>query len=143
MYAIQSKVYKMGLATDWSWTEEEIQIMKDYYETSTVPEMLEKLPNRTHDGIVKKAMALTTDKKIKPEDMTLEKFSSLLYTADIPDPDILIRTSGEQRISNYLLWQLAYTELFFTETLWPDFSKTELSDIIEQFSNRERRYGKS
>ena len=92
---------------------------------------------------VKKAMMLVSDKKIKPEDMTLEKFSSLLYTADIPDPDILIRTSGEQRISNYLLWQLAYTELFFTDTLWPDFDKKELIDIIQKFSTRERRYGKS
>lgn len=92
---------------------------------------------------VKKAMALVSDKKAKPEDMTLEKFSTLLYTADIPDPDILIRTSGEQRISNYLLWQLAYTELFFTSTLWPDFDKAELMDIIQKFSTRERRYGKS
>lgn len=92
---------------------------------------------------VKKAMKLTSDEKIKPEDMTSEMFSSLLYTADIPDPDILIRTSGEQRISNYLLWQLAYTELFFTDTLWPDFDKAELMDIIQKFSTRERRYGKS
>lgn len=92
---------------------------------------------------VKQAMRLTADGKIKPEDMTLDEFSSLLYTADIPDPDILIRTSGEQRISNYLLWQLAYTELFFTDTLWPDFDKAELMDIIQKFSTRERRYGKS
>jgi len=92
---------------------------------------------------VKSAMSLAADKKIMPEEMTAEKFSSLLYTADIPDPDILIRTSGEQRISNYLLWQLAYTELFFTDTLWPDFNKDELLSIIEKFSTRERRYGKS
>lgn len=92
---------------------------------------------------VKKAMKLATDKKMNPEDMTDEKFSSLLYTADIPDPDILIRTSGEQRISNYLLWQLAYTELFFTDTLWPDFDKEELLSIIKNFNLRERRYGKS
>ena len=92
---------------------------------------------------VKKAMTLAADKKLAPKDMTSEKFSSLLYTADIPDPDILIRTSGEQRISNYLLWQLAYTELFFTDTLWPDFDKAELIDIIQKFSTRERRYGKS
>lgn len=92
---------------------------------------------------VKQAMRLAVDKKINSEDMTLDKFSSLLYTADIPDPDILIRTSGEQRISNYLLWQLAYTELFFTNTLWPDFDKAELMDIIQKFSTRERRYGKS
>lgn len=77
------------------------------------------------------------------DDITPELISSNIYTRDIPDPDILIRTSGEQRISNYLLWQIAYTELFFTSTLWPDFNKTELDNIIKDFNNRERRYGKS
>ena len=77
------------------------------------------------------------------EDISAEMVTNRLYTKDIPDPDILIRTSGEQRISNYLLWQIAYTELFFTNTLWPDFSKEELLSIIEQFNNRERRYGKN
>lgn len=91
---------------------------------------------------VKKAAQMVLDKKIGINDLSQETFSSLLYTADIPDPDILIRTSGEQRISNYLLWQIAYTELFFTETLWPDFDKQELQCIIEKFNNRERRYGK-
>lgn len=90
-----------------------------------------------------RAMQLAIEKKIKPNELTQDIFSSLLYTAHIPDPDILIRTSGEQRISNYLLWQLAYTELFFTDTLWPDFDKPELLDIIKKFSTRERRYGKS
>ncbi len=75
--------------------------------------------------------------------ITTKTISDALYTKDIPDPDILIRTSGEKRISNYLLWQLAYTELFFTDTLWPDFSKNELCDIIQAFRNRERRYGKN
>lgn len=81
--------------------------------------------------------------ELKVEDITQESFSSALYTKGIPDPDILIRTSGEQRISNYLLWQIAYTELFFTNTLWPDFGKDELWDIIKKFSSRERRYGKN
>lgn len=66
----------------------------------------------------------------------------MLYTKDIPDPDILIRTSGEHRISNYLLWQLAYAEMFFTDTLWPDFSRKELEQIIQDYQTRERRYGK-
>lgn len=92
---------------------------------------------------VKKTAQLVLDKKLDINDITAQKFSSLLYTAQIPDPDILIRTSGEQRISNYLLWQIAYTELFFTDTLWPDFGIEELSDIIKKFKNRERRYGKS
>ena len=79
------------------------------------------------------------NKNITVEDISMEMINNNLYTKDIPDPDILIRTSGEQRISNYLLWQLAYTELFFTNTLWPDFKKDELLDIINQFNNRERR----
>jgi undecaprenyl diphosphate synthase len=66
-----------------------------------------------------------------------------LFTADIPDPDLLIRTSGEQRISNFLLWQCAYSELVFTKTLWPDFSKHDLEQAIDEFCDRERRYGAS
>ncbi|MBO5038190.1 MAG: isoprenyl transferase, partial [Alphaproteobacteria bacterium] len=89
---------------------------------------------------VKKTALLVAEKKVKIDDIDQAFFSSNLYTADIPDPDILIRTSGEQRISNYLLWQLAYTELFFTNTLWPDFNKNELLTILKNFSTRERRY---
>jgi undecaprenyl diphosphate synthase len=66
-----------------------------------------------------------------------------MFTADIPDPDLLIRTSGEQRISNFLLWQCAYSELVFTKTLWPDFSKRDLEQAIDEFCGRERRYGAS
>lgn len=81
--------------------------------------------------------------QLKPENIDEAKFSSVLYTAGIPDPDLLIRTSGEERLSNYLLWQLAYTELYFTPTLWPDFSESELKKIIDEYNERERRYGKS
>jgi len=70
-------------------------------------------------------------------------FSAMLYTAGVPDPDLVIRTSGEQRISNYLLWQIAYAEFCFTDTLWPDFTKKELMNIIDNFKQRERRYGKA
>ena len=66
-----------------------------------------------------------------------------LYTSDIPDPDLIVRTSGEQRISNFLLWQSAYAEFVFTDVLWPDFSREKLEDSIEEFSRRERRYGAS
>lgn len=72
---------------------------------------------------------------------TEEYFDSFLMTKDLPDPDILIRTSGEQRISNFLLWQSAYTEFFFTETLWPDFQKSDLENAIADFQGRDRRYG--
>jgi len=91
---------------------------------------------------VKRVAKSVIDGKLQIDDITDNVFSSFLYTAGIPDPDILIRTSGEQRISNYLLWQIAYSELFFTETLWPDFGKEELSNIIKEFNKRERRYGK-
>lgn len=75
------------------------------------------------------------------EELDEKKFESYLDTADIPDPDLMIRTSGEQRISNYLLWQLAYTELYFTDVPWPDFTKKELVKAIEDYNNRDRRYG--
>ena len=77
------------------------------------------------------------------QDIDEQTFSAMLYTGGVPDPDLLIRTSGEQRISNYLLWQIAYSELFFTKTLWPDFAKEEFKSIIENYQTRERRYGKA
>ena len=79
---------------------------------------------------------------ISANDIDIKMFSDMLYTRNMPDPDLVIRTSGEQRISNYLLWQIAYSEFFFTPTLWPDFSKAELEKIIADFNSRERRYGK-
>lgn len=75
------------------------------------------------------------------EELDERKFQGYLDTADIPDPDLLIRTSGEQRISNYLLWQIAYTELYFTNVPWPDFTKEELVKAIEDYNSRDRRYG--
>jgi undecaprenyl diphosphate synthase len=79
--------------------------------------------------------------KISPEDITEDMISKSLDTGDIPDPDLLIRTSGEQRISNFLLWQLAYSEMYFTDTAWPDFKKPQLMEAIEAFNGRDRRYG--
>lgn len=73
--------------------------------------------------------------------VTEKKLSSYLYTADLPDPDLLIRTSGEQRISNFLLWQLAYSELYFTEVYWPDFDKAELLKAVAVYQQRKRRFG--
>jgi len=78
---------------------------------------------------------------ISPEEITEELFSSYLNTAGIPDPELLIRTSGELRISNYLLWQIAYTELYITPKLWPEFDKEDLYEAIIDFQNRERRFG--
>lgn len=81
--------------------------------------------------------------EMKVKDINIETFGNALYTAGIPAPDLLVRTSGEERISNFLLWQLAYTEFYFTPTLWPDFNEKELKQIIEQYQTRERRYGQS
>lgn len=92
---------------------------------------------------VKKIAAKVKEGSMDISQITQDAFSEELYTKEIPDPDVLIRTSGEQRISNYLLWQSAYTELFFTNILWPDFGKDELLDIINKFNQRERRYGKN
>lgn len=80
---------------------------------------------------------------ISPEDIDIKMFSDMLYTKDIPNPDLLIRTSGEQRLSNYLLWQCAYSEFYFSDSLWPDFSREELEKIIVNYNQRERRYGKA
>lgn len=96
------------------------------------------------DEIVRGIRKLTQDAvdgKVKPEEINERLFEDYLDTAGIPDPDFLIRTSGEQRLSNYLLWQLAYTEFYFTEVPWPDFHKPELLKAIEKYNERDRRYG--
>ena len=79
---------------------------------------------------------------VKPEDINEEIISDYLDTKGIPDPDLLIRTSGEERLSNFLLWQLAYTEFYFTDVLWPDFNREELIKAVEKYSKRDRRFGK-
>ncbi len=78
---------------------------------------------------------------VRPEDIDEDMVSSYLYTSGIPDPDLIIRTSGEMRLSNFLLWQSAYTEFYFTETLWPDFGREEFIKAINDFKRRERRFG--
>jgi len=78
---------------------------------------------------------------LSPEEIDEQTFAESLFTASIPDPDLLIRTSGEKRISNFLLWQLAYAEFVFVNTLWPDFSKQDFEDAIREYHGRERRYG--
>jgi undecaprenyl diphosphate synthase len=78
---------------------------------------------------------------IAAEDLDESRFAGFLYTAGQPDPDLLIRTSGEMRVSNYLLWQIAYAEIYVTETLWPDFRRRHLLDAVLAYQKRERRYG--
>ena len=90
----------------------------------------------------KKIASLSSEKKISASEVNENFFAEFLNTQNIPDPELLIRTSGELRISNFLLWQIAYTELYFTETLWPDFTREELYRAIADYQRRERRFGK-
>ncbi len=92
---------------------------------------------------MRKAVEAAQEGKIRPEDVTEQLVSSLMTTAQIPDPDLLIRTSGEYRISNFLLWQLAYSELYFTDCLWPEFTEEEFYKAIVDYQKRERRFGKT
>lgn len=92
--------------------------------------------------MVRKIAALVKDGEIAPEDITENMIEESLDTAGLPDPDLMIRTSYELRISNYLLWQLAYAEFYFTEVPWPDFDEKELQKAVEEYGQRERRFGK-
>ena len=90
---------------------------------------------------VKRLAQDCVDQKGKPEDIDEKLYAAYLDTRELPDPDLLIRTSGELRLSNYLLWQLAYSEFYFTDVPWPDFTKEELIRAIEHYNSRERRFG--
>ena len=98
----------------------------------------------SRDELVRAARKMAADcveGKLEPGKIDEAVFESYLDTHDIPDPDLLIRTSGEQRLSNYLLWQLAYSEFYFTDVPWPDFTKEELEKAIEEYNHRHRRFG--
>ena len=98
----------------------------------------------SRDEITRAVRRMMTDcqaGKLSPEDVDESVIAGYLDTRELPDPDLLIRTSGEQRLSNYLLWQLAYTEFYFTDVLWPDFNKEELVKAIEKYNGRDRRFG--
>lgn len=98
----------------------------------------------SRDEITRAVQKMAEDVKqgsLLPADITEQTISSYLDTKGIPDPDLMIRTSGEQRLSNYLLWQLAYTEFYFTDVLWPDFDQNELEKAVEYYQSRDRRFG--
>jgi len=90
---------------------------------------------------VRKLAGLSVEGKIKPEEITEELVQQYLYTAELPDPDLLIRPAGEERISNFLLWQIAYTEFYFTEVYWPDFREKDFLKALEAYQHRKRRFG--
>jgi undecaprenyl diphosphate synthase len=94
--------------------------------------------------IIDAVRKLCTDIKdgiVSPQEVDEETFRAYLYAPEIPDPDLLIRTAGEMRVSNFLIWELAYTEIYMTETLWPDFRRQQLAEAIGEFQSRERRFG--
>ena len=95
----------------------------------------------SRDEIVQ-AVKKIADSGVKSSDISEDLISEYLYTKGIPDPDMLVRTGGEQRISNYLLWQIAYSEIVIVKEFWPEFGKTLLADTIQEFGKRQRRYGK-
>jgi len=95
----------------------------------------------SRDEILRAVERYAAEHQNRDEPLTEEVFSKYLYTADIPDPDLVIRPSGEYRLSNFLLWQSAYSEYYFTDCLWPDFSERELDKAIVAYQSRERRFG--
>jgi undecaprenyl diphosphate synthase len=106
-----------------------LQIAFNYGAKAEITEAVRRLATRVAAG------------QLKPEDITDAAISRELYTAGLPDPDVIIRTSGEQRVSNFLLWQSAYSEFFFVEENWPDFDSASLLRVLEDYSSRERRFG--
>jgi len=106
-------------------------------------EIIRAVKRYTADQIIESNASTESTKNMEETigSLTEEKFSKYLYTADIPDPDLIIRPSGEHRVSNFLLWQSAYSEYYFTDVLWPDFNEKELDNAIIAYQSRERRYG--
>ena len=126
--------------------QEKLQETVDLTANNTKMTMIVALSYSSRWEIVKAAKELAklaVEGKIKPEDITEDNFGEHLTTNFMPDPDLLIRTGGELRISNYLLWQIAYSELYFCDTFWPDFSEADLHKAIASFQNRQRRFGKT
>ena len=124
--------------------QESIKKLEDFSKDFTDLHFQIALNYGSRDEIIRAVRKLArdcVDGKVHPDQIEEKTFENYLDTHDIPDPDLLIRTSGELRLSNYLLWQLAYTEFYFTDVPWPDFSKRELEKAIEQYNARDRRYG--
>ncbi len=125
---IQDSILKLEEASKYN-TGLSFQIALNYGGRDEILRGIKKMAEDVKDGTIELSM------------INEKLLSSYLDTKDIPDPDLLIRTSGEERLSNFLLWQSAYTEFYFTEVLWPDFTKEELVKAIRQYTSRDRRYG--
>ena len=131
---------KMGLAPDIRKRIAELEEATKDYDGLNFQIALNYVVQDEIGRSVRNVMA-DTQKGLQPEDMTIEKFADYLDTKGIPEPDLMIRTSGEQRLSNYLLWQLAYSEFYFTDIPWPAFTKEELIKAVEEYIRRHRRFG--
>ena len=124
--------------------QEQIKELEEHSATNTGLNLTIAINYGSRDEMIramKNMLILHDEGKLFLDDVNEELFNSLLDTKDIPDPDLLIRTSGEQRLSNYLLWQLAYSEFYFTDVPWPDFHKEELMKAVEAYNKRDRRFG--
>lgn len=124
--------------------QESIRELEEYSSQFTGLVLTIAINYGSRDEIIRAIKAVSNDVKdgnISSEDITEEMFSNYLDTKDIPDPDFMIRTSGEQRLSNYLMWQLAYSEFYFTPVPWPDFKEEDLRAAIEEYDKRNRRFG--
>ena len=124
--------------------QESIEKLEDFSKDFTDLHFQIALNYGSRDEMVRAMRHMAQDCKdgaFDPEEITEEKFASYLDTKDLPDPDLMIRTSGEQRLSNWMLWQLAYAEFYFTDVLWPDFDKEELIRAVEYYNTRDRRFG--
>ena len=152
---ICEEAYKMGVqyltvyafsTENWNRPKDEVEalmtLLRNYMKTCLKTAEKNRMCGR--DEIVRATKNIAERIKngeLKPDDITEELISESLDTRGIPEPDLLIRTCNEQRISNFLLWQLAYTEFYFTDVAWPDFSKEELTKAIEAYNKRDRKYG--
>ncbi len=124
--------------------QEQIKELEQFSAKNTGLNFQVALNYGSRDEITRAVTKLAQDVKngvCDPENIDEQMISDYLDTKGIPDPDLMIRTSGEQRLSNYLLWQMAYTEFYFTDVLWPDFDKKELEKAVEYYRNRDRRFG--
>ena len=132
---------KTGLSND---LQTKIKALEEASEDNTGLNFQVAINYGSRDEIIRAIKALSIDlreDRLAVDNIDEAMFSKYLDTGDIPDPDLLIRTSGEQRLSNYLLWQQAYTEFYFTDVLWPDFSKEDLLKAVEYYSERNRKFG--
>lgn len=124
--------------------QNELNEVKELTKNNTKGTLIVALSYGSKDEIVHAVKQIASDVKenqLKIEDINIDKFKSYLFTADVPDVDLMIRTSGESRISNFMLWQIAYAELYFTQVLWPDFRKKDFFDAIVDYQGRDRRFG--